>query len=59
MDAVLALSGFFAAASGLWIIVCLFLALILGSVVAAVFAGIFYGMNRLGRRWSKAYENVP
>jgi tetrahydromethanopterin S-methyltransferase subunit E len=49
MDAILALSGFFAAATGAAILVILFLALIGGSLIAALFAGIFYTTSRLAR----------
>ncbi len=49
MDLVAALSGFFAAASIVWILLGLFIALVLGALLASFFFCLFYGLSRLAR----------
>jgi flagellar basal body-associated protein FliL len=57
MDLVAALSGFFAAASIVWILLGLFIALVLGTLMAAFFVSIFYGASRLAHAAEKAYSH--
>jgi hypothetical protein len=49
MDLVAALTGFFAAASIVWILLGLFIALVLGTLMASFFVSLFYGLSRLAR----------
>jgi hypothetical protein len=57
LDLIVGFSGLFAAFSLVWILAVLFAALILGTLVAAVFGTIFYGMSRLARKMAPAGED--
>ena len=57
LDLIVGFSGLFAAFSIVWILAVLFGALILGTLVAAVFGSIFYGMSRLARKMTPAGED--
>jgi hypothetical protein len=50
LDLIVGFSGLFAAFSIAWILVALFGAMILGTLVASVFGSIFYGMSCLARK---------
>jgi hypothetical protein len=56
MDLVAALSGFFAAASVVWILLGLFIALVLGTLMASFFVSLFYDLSRLARVVETGYE---
>jgi hypothetical protein len=49
MDLAAAMTGFFAAASIFWIVTGLFIALLLGTLMASFFVSLFYGLSRLAR----------
>jgi hypothetical protein len=57
LDLIVGFSGLFAAFSIVWILAALFVALILGALVASVFGSIFYGMSRLARKMTPADED--
>jgi hypothetical protein len=56
MDLVAALTGLFAAASIVWILLGLFIALVLGTLMASFFVSLFYGLSRLARAVETDYE---
>jgi hypothetical protein len=56
MDLVAALTGFFAAASIVWILLGLFIALVIGTLMASFFVSLFYGLSRLARVVEAGYE---
>ncbi|HTA46755.1 MAG TPA: hypothetical protein VK789_30135 [Bryobacteraceae bacterium] len=56
MDVLLGFSGLFAAVSIGWILLALFVALVVGGIVALFFGAIFFGMSRLAHAASMAWE---
>jgi hypothetical protein len=59
LDLVAALSGLFGAFSLAWIVLCLFLALVLGTVTALLFVSIFYSASRLANVAERACSKSP
>lgn len=56
MDAIIGMSGFFAASSGLWILAVLIVAFLIGGVLMSVFGGVFYWLHRMAKKASARYD---